>query len=102
MAETETHALEENDFRELNAIPNQIGYAVLAASDGAPSLNPTGDLSLEDCNLLYKMLLECEELFQGDQHFRRLNVEAGSITYSICVTSEKLIYIVKRAPQYKI
>ena len=97
MAETETHVLEEYDLGDLNAIPNQTGYAVLRASNGTPSLNPKGDLSLHDCAIVYKMLLECGELFQGDKHFRRMNIEAGAVTYSTCVTADGLIYIVKRS-----
>ena len=97
MAETETHALPEYDLGDLNAIPNQTGYAVLVASDGTPSLDPTGDLSLHDCSILYKMLLECGELFHGDQNFRRMNIEAGPVTYSICITADGFVYIVKRS-----
>lgn len=105
-AETETHALPEFDDLgcDLNAIPNQTGYAVLAASDGTPALDPNGDLSLHDCKILYKMLLECGELFLHDhgddgnqKNFRRMNVEAGAVTYSICVTADGFVYIVKRS-----
>lgn len=43
---------------DLDAIPNQIGHAILRASDGTMLRPPTGSLSERDVGIVYRMMLE--------------------------------------------
>uniref|UniRef100_A0A7S2S507 Late endosomal/lysosomal adaptor and MAPK and MTOR activator 5 n=1 Tax=Eucampia antarctica TaxID=49252 RepID=A0A7S2S507_9STRA len=88
---------------DLESIPNQIGTAILRSSDGIPLRPHTGDLSENDGNVLYQMLLEVGDVLESDESLKSINIscgggntnDGGAPHYSVCV-ADTCVYIVKK------
>ncbi len=85
---------------DLESIPNQIGTAVLSASDGIPLRPHTGSLSDHDANTLYQILLEVGDILESDDEaLKSINISCGGDDggshYSVCVANT-YVYIVKK------
>lgn len=97
---------------DLESIPNQIGHVILN-KDGLPIHPPSGSLSKHDVDILYQILLEVGEIMVGgesngngnsnvnirsnNEKLKMLTIEGGSgVSYSICVTKDGYLYVVKR------
>jgi hypothetical protein len=84
---------------DLDSIPNQIGHAILRASDGDIVRQPTGTLTAADLNVLYKMLLETSDVLNNSEEvIQRVSISGGNedVEYSISLGTDGLIYIVKK------
>mmetsp|Transcript_2124 Transcript_2124/g.2472 ORF Transcript_2124/g.2472 Transcript_2124/m.2472 type:complete len:108 (+) Transcript_2124:285-608(+) len=86
---------------DLESIPNQIGYAVLNATDGSIVRPISGSLSMDDVMTLHKMLLEMGDILytdkNGDQELlKRVKVDVGDAGYNMCISKNGFIYIVKK------
>ena len=82
---------------DLEAVPNQIGTAVLGSTDGKV-LKATGALDNEDdgaaaCVAVYKMLLDSTKCL-GDEPMRRMSISYTDYNYVVTL-GKKHIYIVK-------
>lgn len=84
----------QHQLADLESIPNQLGHAILFAKDGSLVQAPSESMSQHDIDLLYKILLEVE-IGRGDK-LRKITVKGGEMVYSICVTADGYIYIVKQ------
>ena len=99
----------------LESIPHQIGVAILRSEDGSSFQPPSGTLSDHDVQILYKMLLEVGGILEpnprtvsnvgnsekGLESFKRFTVErrgdeGEKMSYSVCVTVDGFVCIVKR------
>ena len=101
----------------LESIPDQVGIAILRSEDGSIKEGPTGTLSDHDVHILYKMLLEIGGILvtrsapinntsirgKGGECLKRFTVErkggrdeGEKISYSVCVTGDGFVCIVKR------
>ena len=95
----ENQLLHQHHFADLESIPNQIEHAILNAKDGSLL---SGSMSPHDIDILYQILLEVGETMKGDggaetgDKLKTITVEGGDISYSMCVTADGYIYLVKR------
>mmetsp|Transcript_6605 Transcript_6605/g.7665 ORF Transcript_6605/g.7665 Transcript_6605/m.7665 type:complete len:116 (+) Transcript_6605:30-377(+) len=103
----------------LESIPDQVGIAILRSQDGSMIQQPSGTLLDHDVQILYQMLLEIGGILvstgntstgseKGGESLKRFTVEMGGgggggdggerekISYSVCVTGDGFVYIVKR------
>jgi hypothetical protein len=88
---------------DLDAIPGQIGHAILRASDGAIMNGPTGCLTDRDVRVAYRMMLEVGTVLSGDDAnereggLRRVAVGFRGVTYAITLGGDDgCLYVVKR------
>ena len=93
----QNQSLHQHQFADLESIPDQIGYAILNAKDGTPLHSPSGSMSSHDIELLYQILLEVGGTMKGSgDKLNKINIEGGDILYSMCVTDDGYVYLVKR------
>jgi hypothetical protein len=87
-------------YMDLDQITNQIGYAIMNASDGSLLKPPSGSLSSIDTEIIYKLLLEMGPIVNDgnkDEALKRVNVQGGNgISYTIVLSNDGLIHIVKK------
>ena len=100
--------LHQHQFADLESIPNLLGHAILNANDGSQIQSPSGSMSTHDIDLMYQILLEVGEIMKGDMNmitnrgigssdkFKKITIEGRGVSYSVCLTTEGYIYIVKR------
>ncbi|KAL3817169.1 hypothetical protein ACHAXA_007712 [Cyclostephanos tholiformis] len=89
---------------DLDAVPGQIGHAVLRATDGAMMRGPSGCLTERDVQVAYRMMLEIGTLLSGDDGgrgeeggLRRVTVGFRGVTYAITLGEmDGCLYVVKR------
>ena len=106
MTEQDNIPLHQMGVADLESIPHQIGHAILRLSDGATVRPASGQMSQNDTNVLYKMLLEVGNITEedplddmngsGSELLRRINVKGDGVCYSMCISSDNLVYIVKK------
>jgi hypothetical protein len=74
---------------DLDAVPGQVGHAVLRASDGSAVLGPTGSLTEHDAVVLHRMMLEIGSVLGGKDNeeggFRRVTVGFRDVTYAVAM-----------------
>ena len=94
---------QQHHFADLEAIPNQIGHAILNIKDGSLVHPPNGSLTQHDIGLLYEILLEVGETTKGSisskpsgDKLRVVTIEGSMVSYNICATADGYVYLVKR------
>lgn len=84
---------------DLDAVPGQIGHAVLSASDGSILYPPSGSLTEQDIAIVYRMILEVGTLLDGSSEgLQRVTVGFPSVSYAVTLGGEsnEYLYIVKK------
>ena len=82
---------------DLDAIPGQIGHAILHSSDGSIIQSPTGSISERDVSIVYRILLEIGTVLDGKEGLQRLAVSFKSVSYAVTLGgSDGYVYIVKK------
>lgn len=82
---------------DLDAIPGQIGHAILHSSDGSIIQSPTGSISERDVSIVYRILLEIGTVLDGKEGLQRLAISFKSVSYAITLGgSDGYVYIVKK------
>ena len=85
-----------DDILDLDAVPGQIGHAVLRAADGHVVRHPTGSLTSRDAALLYRALLEAGTVLCGEG-LERLTVGFRNVSYAVVMgRGDGCLYIVKK------
>ncbi|KAL9189112.1 hypothetical protein ACHAXT_011602 [Thalassiosira profunda] len=79
---------------DLDAVPSQIGHAVLRASDGTILQPPTGNLTEHDVGIAYRMMLEVGTVLEGEG-LKRVTVGFGSVSYAMAL-GDGCMYVVKK------
>ena len=69
---------------DLDSIPGQIGHAIIRISDGTILRPPTGSLTKQDIEIIYRMMLEIGTVLEGgtggkDYHNDYNNNESGEV-----------------------
>ena len=82
---------------DLDAIPGQIGHAILHSSDGSIIQSPTGSISERDVSIVYRILLEIGTVLDGKEGLQRLAISFKSVSYAVTLGgSDGYVYIVKK------
>lgn len=84
---------------DLDSVPNQTGYAVFRSSDGSIVRQPTGDITMSDLNVFYKIVLEIGDVLDGSsEYLKKVCVCGGSgdTDYSLSIGSDGFVYVVKK------
>ncbi|KAL7553663.1 hypothetical protein ACHAWF_016973 [Thalassiosira exigua] len=85
-----------NEIIDLDAVPGQIGHAILRASDGTILRSPTGSLTGRDVGIVYRILLEIGTVLEGEG-LQRVTVGFRSVSYAIALGGgDGCLYIVKK------
>mmetsp|Transcript_12827 Transcript_12827/g.22051 ORF Transcript_12827/g.22051 Transcript_12827/m.22051 type:complete len:116 (-) Transcript_12827:1604-1951(-) len=85
-----------NEIVDLDAIPGQIGHAILRASDGTILRPPTGSLTDRDVGIVYRMMLEIGTVLDGEG-LQRVTVGFQSVSYAVVLGGgDGCLYIVKK------
>lgn len=88
----------ERAVPDLDAVPGQIGHAILRASDGTILRPPSGSLAERDVATIYRMIMEVGTLLDGGgEGLQRVTVGFCSVSYAIALggDSNEYLYIVK-------
>lgn len=87
-------------YMDLDQITNQIGYAIMNASDGSLLKSPSGSLSSSDTDIIYKLLLEMGPIVNfgnKNESLKRVNVQGSNgVCYTIVISNDGLIHVVKK------
>lgn len=84
---------------DLEAVPCQVGHAVLRSSDGSILRAPTGGLSDRDVGIIYRMLLEIGTKLNGEA-LQRFTISFGAVAYVVVMSpSDGCVYVVKKQQQ---
>jgi hypothetical protein len=85
---------------DLDAVPGQLGHAVLRSSDGSAAFGPpTGGMTELDASVVYRMMLEIGTVLEGGKEggFRRVTVGFRNVTYVVALGGgDGCMYVVKR------
>eukprot|EP00592_Proboscia_alata_P006497 CAMPEP_0194357356 /NCGR_PEP_ID=MMETSP0174-20130528/4848_1 /TAXON_ID=216777 /ORGANISM="Proboscia alata, Strain PI-D3" /LENGTH=114 /DNA_ID=CAMNT_0039127337 /DNA_START=1 /DNA_END=345 /DNA_ORIENTATION=+ len=95
-------------FVDLETIPGQIGTAILRSSDGAAFRPCTGQMTKNDSEIIYQMMLEAGTILSSknrnndgsfslkeNEGLRRLIIGFQSVRYAASIAGDGLVYIVK-------
>ena len=85
----------------LDAVPGQIGHAILRASDGTILHPPSGSLTERDIGIVYRMIMEVGTLLAGSggEGLQRMTVAFRSVSYAVALGgggNDDCLYIVKK------
>ncbi len=86
----------------LDAVPGQIGHAILRASDGTILRPPSGSLTERDIGIVYRMIMEVGTLLAGSssgEGLQRMTVAFRSVSYAVALGgggNDDCLYIVKK------
>lgn len=90
----------------LDAVPGQVGHAVLRASDGTVLRPPTGSLTERDVGVVYRILLEIGTVLEGGRGegggtdeggLQRVTIGFQSVSYAVAMGGgDGCVYIVKK------
>jgi hypothetical protein len=98
---------------DLDSISGQIGHAIVRITDGTILRPPTGSLSKQDVEIVYRMMLEIGTVLEGgtggkdnisdsdeivvDEGLQRVTVGFKEVSYAITLGgSDGCLYIVKK------
>ena len=100
---------------DLDSIPGQIGHAIVSITDGTILRPPTGSLSKQDVEIVYRMMLEIGTVLEGGtggkdtmnnisdsdevvvEGLQRVTVGFKEVSYAITLGgSDGCLYIVKK------
>ena len=96
---------------DLDSIPGQIGHAIVRITDGTILRPPTGSLSKQDVEIVYRMMLEIGTVLEGGtggkdtsdsdevvvEGLQRVTVGFKEVSYAITLGgSDGCLYIVKK------
>ena len=85
---------------DLDAVPGQLGHAVLRSSDGSAAFGPpTGGMTELDASVVYRMMLEIGTVLEGGKEggFRRVTVGFRNVPYVVALGGgDGCMYVVKR------
>lgn len=88
------------ELPDLDAVPGQIGHAIIRASDGTILRPPSGSLTERDINIVYRMIMEVGTLLDGSGEggLQRVTVGFRTVSYAIALGGENndCLYIVKK------
>jgi len=86
------------ELPDLEAVPGQIGHAIIRASDGTILRPPSGSMTERDINIVYRMILEVGTLLDGSGEggLQRVTVGFRSVSYAITLGENDCLYIVKK------
>ena len=86
-----------NEVLDLDAVPGQIGHAILRASDGTILRPPSGSLTERDVGIVYRMMFEIGMVLEGDEGLQRVTVGFKEVSYAIALGGgDGCLYIVKK------
>jgi hypothetical protein len=91
---------------DLDSIPNQLGHAVVRASDGTILRPPTGTLSERDVGIVWRLMLEIGTVLEGGsgseenssgggEGLQRVTVGFGCVNYAVGLW-DGCLYVVKK------
>ena len=98
-AEQQRPAPFNEQLPDLDAVPGQIGHAILRASDGTILQPPSGSLTERDVAVVYRMIMEAGTLLGGSgEGLQRMTVGFRSVSYAIALGGDRndCLYIVKK------
>eukprot|EP01083_Nonionella_stella_P060689 158360_1 len=91
---------------DLDSVPNQIGNAILRASNGSIVKSPNRSISERDLNILYKMLLEMGHILNDKNSsssnplgelLTKITVQGGNgVSFCVGLSTDGLVYIAKK------